>query len=349
MKHLFLKLTLTFIMAMVILHSCKKDVTTILPAKKPVTTTQKTDDPGTLSAGAMKQPGYSYKDPAGNAQTMPSIFGEKHPDKEFFTVDITSGVSFTSKSKSQFYIYAGSILDASNQVVTGTVDVELVEYRTKADMIFSGVTTVADEGILESGAMFSLTMKQNGNELHMKPGATFYAKLAQTNTGPEPMLRWKGVTETGSNNKVKWQMTGQGQLLPKLDTAYLMTFFSGAFGGLGFHNCDRLLVKAGKDVKKFCIKLPEGYDKTNTAALIIFKNYNAASWLGWTNEGLSSGYKFPIDETCKVLFFRKTGMGEDDLEYLVKEITLQETTTPEYNDNFQACTKAALTAAIKVL
>ncbi|MES2618664.1 MAG: hypothetical protein V4613_12350 [Bacteroidota bacterium] len=332
MENRFFKTAFMLLTCLLMLQSCKKDRTVVY-----INNTQPTTNNPVI-------PSKSY------LLDIKSMWKNSAPTKQIFTGDADNGFWIIGAKGNRFYIYANSLMDASNKSVTGTVDVELIEYVSKADMLFSGVTVTAGDQLLESGGMFYLMIKQNGQELYLKQGQSVNAEVVQSNDNNQPMDLWKGSANNGDElNTVNWVMINPMQRLPQLDSSTIKSKFKFSFNPtFGFYNCDRIILKPGKIVSFFGIKPPKNCNDSNSTALIVFKQFNTAAWCGWSvkDQLLGAIYRLPVDETVKIVFILKTGANEDDLEYAVKEVVLQDINQLEFT-TLTKCSKADLENMIK--
>jgi hypothetical protein len=331
MKYTFLTKTILAVFISAIgFVACKKDRTTVLVNNNPGKTP--TSYPVNILGGWTKQA----------------------PKKQSFTMNADGGGWVTGAKGCRFYFPPAALLDMSNNAVTGNVEIELIEYMNKADMLFSGVTVTAGNELLESGGMFYLMARKNGAELHLKDNSGFMINIPQTNNNMEPMDFWAGEpNQDDSLNKVNWVKQDTVAIVPRKDTAaqgratYSMMFDYFKFG---YCNIDREMNKFKTLVTKFRIKLPEGCNDTNSTALLLFKNYNCCAWCFWfpDENRMSTYYSLPQGETAKVLIYKKTGKNEDDLEYAVKEFTFTDVTEVEFT-TLSKCTNQQLEDVIKGL
>lgn len=315
------------------MQSCKKDRTVVYVNNTPVT-------PSNPVTPTTK----SY------LLDVKSMWQSNGPVSQTFTGNAATGFWIVGAKGNRFYIYPYSLVDASNTTVTGSVDVTLIEYVSKADMLFSGVTVTAGDQVLESGAMYYLMIKQNGQELYLKQGESIKAEVIQTNANNEPMDLWKGESNNGDAlNAVNWVRVNPMQVRPTLDSSTIKNKFKFNFNsGFGFYNCDRIVIKPGKECSFFSIKPPKNCNDSNSSAFVVFKQFNTAAWCGWSvkDQLLGLRYRLPIDETVKIVFIMKSGPNEDDLEYALKEVVLQDINELEFT-TLTKCTKADLETMIK--
>jgi hypothetical protein len=334
MNRKILSIGIFIILCVFTFQSCKKDRTTVI-VQNPTNNTNvsKLNVLGTFTSAA--------------------------PALQTFNLVATNGGWITGVKGCKFYFPANALLDKNNNPVTGNVTIELKEFMNKADMLFSGVTVTSGNQLLESGGMFYIMAKQNGEELHLKNNVGFQMMVPQADNGNNPMDFWNGVANDSSLNKVDWE---------KVDSVVIEKVKDSAQGGgggarqsyfgyfdyfkFGYCNIDREAWKFSTIINKFRIKLPNGCKDTNSTALLLFKNYNCCAWCNWitAEDMMSTGYQLPLGETIKVLVYKKTGSGEDDLAYAVLEITLVDNTLADFSSvPLIPCTNQQLEDVIKAL
>ena len=331
MKNKWLYIASFTIVFLLLFNACKKERTTVY-----ITT-----------------PNVNPKVPAVNySVSILSAFKKAAPSLQKFTINAAGAQWVIGAKGCRFYFPANSLLDKNGNAVTGNVDVELMEYMNKADMLFSGVTVGSGNQLLESGGMFYLMAKQNGVELKMKDNSGFFIQIPQTNNTPDPMDFWIGENNAGDSlNKVNWVLKDTVQIQPKKDTARFSSYgMQFNYFKFGYCNIDREWSRFKTFISKFRIKLPSDCNDTNSTALLLFKNYNCCAWCNWltAEKAIATHYQLPLGETIKVLVYKKTGPKEDDLEYAIKEIVLTDDTHIDFT-TLVKCTGLELEGFIKAL
>ena len=325
-------LIMAIMMVLLILNACKKDRTTVY-----ITT-----------------PNNNPKVPVVNYSVgILSAFKKSAPALQKFTINAAGAQWVIGAKGCRFYFPANSLIDQNGNAVTGIIDIELIEYMNKADMLFSGVTVGSGNQLLESGGMFYLMAKQNGVELNVKDNSGFFIQIPQTNNTPDPMDFWIGEKNGGDSlNKVNWVKKDTVRIVPKKDTAQQSFHYGLQFNyfKFGYCNIDREWCNFKTLITKFRIKLPSDCNDTNSTALLLIKNYNCCAWCGWLSaeKEISTHYQLPLGETIKVLVYKKTGSKEDDLEYAIKEIVLTNDTQVDFT-TLVKCTGLELEGFIKAL
>lgn len=285
-----------------------------------------------------------------------SMWQSRAAKPQSFEVDNATGGNFFSSSGSYFYFQAGSLRHTDGSPVVGKVAISLTEYRTKADMLFSGITVTADNDLLESGGMFHMTATQNGEQLEQDPAKQIYIQMVSSTPNFNVMDLWQGEKNNNDQrNAMNWKKIDSVQVKPNKDSMqgggkgfnYGMQFNYFKFG---YCNIDREAFKFKTKCSKFRVKMPKGCVDSNSTALLLFKNYNCCAWCHWLidEDAISTHYALPVGETIKVLIYKKTGKNEDDLEYSVQEIALTDNTVVTFTST-TACTLQQLEDIIKAL
>ena len=287
-----------------------------------------------------------------------NTFASAKPMSQSFTFDITLGALITGAKGSQFYFAPSSLVHQNGSEVTGNVTVELREYMNKADMLFSGITVTSGNALLESGGMFYIMPRQNGEELKLKSGSTFQIFIPKANAGNQAMDFWNGEPNLDDSfNKIDWVKQDSVPIEQVKDTVQgggqrTKYFAQFNYFKFGYCNIDREMNNFKTLITKFRIKLAGHCKDSNSTALLLFKNYNSCAWCYWINaeDQLSTYYGLPLNETIKVLVYKKTGSGDDDLAYAVKEITLIDETVADFSTTaLTPCTNQQLEDIIKAL
>jgi len=288
-------------------------------------------------------------------QSVLRVLDKAAPTKQSFTFNASVGGFIYGAGGSQIYFPANALLHQNNTPVTGNVNIEFIEYLNKADMIFSNVTVTSGTDLLESGGMFYLMAKQNGEELKVDPTATIQLLIPKSDIGNNNMDFWQGaLKDNDSLNKVDWVKRDSVPIKQVQDSSNQPFKFSLQLNyfKFGYCNIDREAFKFLNKVTKFRIKLPSDCNDTNSSSLLLFKNYNCCAWCYWfpSENLMSTGYSLPKGETIKVLIYKRTGSGDNDLAYAVLEVNLIDDTLVDFtNVTMSACTTDQLEGVIKAL
>lgn len=130
------------------------------------------------------------------------FLASKAPQKQVFAKDASNRFTIVSKGGLHYRFKPFSFKRSDGQIVTGQVNIELTEYLNKADMVFSGVTTTSGTEFLESGAMFNLTVSQNGEELQLVDD--FRVQVPSQDQDPNMIVFQGEEVEDSAGTSVNW-------------------------------------------------------------------------------------------------------------------------------------------------
>jgi len=277
------------------------------------------------------------------------------PKSQLFTIiDAGKSQTITTAHGAKFMFHAGALKDLMNVNIIGNVTLQITEYLTLADMLFSGVTVTAGNELLESGGMFSITATQGNKTVVVNDSSGLQILFPKTNKGDEMMQFWNGEkNKKDSFNRINWVKNDSVKVIRAKDTNQQLSPNYGInfnYFQFGYSNIDREAFSGMPKVNRFRIKLPNGCVDSNSTALLMFKDYNACAWCFWvTNDKeMSTYYNLPVGKKVKVLIYKKTGKNDNDISYSVKEITLESNTTVTF-DAITPTTKLGLAGIIKGL
>lgn len=275
-----------------------------------------------------------------------SFLSSYAPQVEKFTKDASNYMGFRSASGNWYALPGNSLLHQDNTPVTGNVEFSLIEYRTKADMIYSGVTTLSGTELLASGAMFYLMARQNGEDLKVKDNTSLELSLNADQNEQRPMDYWVGIKPSNdTNNKIDWKLDNAVQAKPKRDSSSLKFRYElqAVSYKFGYSNLDCIHNPNLPRHKTWEFDPPAGCNDTNSVALIIMNSYKATGYCGWFEDKIiGTKYSLPIGEKYKLLLFRKYGSGENDFEYVLLNEEVKEDNQIVYKGAMTKTTKAGL-------
>ncbi|OYU95532.1 MAG: hypothetical protein CFE21_10335 [Bacteroidetes bacterium B1(2017)] len=127
--------------------------------------------------------------------------------KQSFTLKPDADNTIVAKNGLRVVLPKGSLETIDGKPLgKGELSMEIEEFFTANDAATQQLSTVADGKILESGGMFSVKVKQNGQELRLKDGKPMQVDLPSKNLQNNmqvfvPVLNSQGITE--------WKTTAQ--------------------------------------------------------------------------------------------------------------------------------------------
>lgn len=150
-------------------------------------------------------------------QSVNDVLAELAPTRYSEPFDASIGIQFTTARGSTVSIPGGVLQTADGQLALGQVTLDFQEIFTKADMMGSGVLTVSNQFLLNSGGAYYVGVSQAGEELEIRNGSTISVRIPQQAVDPEMELflgedlgttsnTWQSVdstvvTDTSSSNQ----------------------------------------------------------------------------------------------------------------------------------------------------
>jgi hypothetical protein len=132
----------------------------------------------------------------------------RQPLIQQFSFDNNEAYLLEGAKGGRFLFPANSFETADGQAITGPVEVKLTECYSLSDMISLGLTTTAQDRILESGGMFEITASVQGEPLQLREGVSI-AAMVPTPQFQENMSLFYGESHGDENSDLDWQDTRQ--------------------------------------------------------------------------------------------------------------------------------------------
>jgi hypothetical protein len=240
----------------------------------------------------------TYPGSIGSTGLLNTMLAQNGPQTQSFTFNVANGMNFVGTSGTKVYIPANAFLYASQQPVTGTVTVTMVEVYNKRDMICSGGFTTSNGLPIVSAGEVEMRAWQGNNVLEYNAAAGPMAILFPVNN-PDPQMEAfvaedirEGVdfTQVDSALWVTTDTTWTPYPTPWYYAIYTVQ--------MGWTNCDYFYSYAG-DKTNVTVSVPSMCDNQNSMAFLVFPNLNIASqmWHYYSTPGifdLGAGYEIPV-------------------------------------------------------
>ncbi|MGB0933298.1 MAG: hypothetical protein ACPGU5_03390 [Lishizhenia sp.] len=209
-----------------------------------------------------------------------------------FTIDATTPMSITGNKGTVIQFFGNSFQDASGNLVSGNIDVDLIEIYEKVDMLLLNKQTLGDNnGMLSpliSGGEFKITASQNGNDVSLIPGYNYNMMVQAPN----------GVDQ---NMQIFYQSSATADTLTWAQADSSLLFgtngvYNGYFDSLGWVNCDYFMSQTGPQTS-VSVDLPAGLNNTNCSVFISFDGLNSLTSIYNYSNGLfntGSWYTLPV-------------------------------------------------------
>lgn len=241
------------------------------------------------------EPNEPTTDPTVNpsAQALGDFFRENTNNKvQTFTIDAENGGSITGNEGTAINFSANSFEDQSGAIVSGDIDLEVIEIFSKAEMITMNKPTMANHpsgGLapLISGGQFKITASQNGEELDLREGFNYYVN-APAPDGVDPNMEvFYGEDESDT---VVWNQADSSLVFGQ-GNEYMAYFDS-----LNWVNLDYFMNQQGQQTT-VQVEVPQGFNSQNCALFISFDGLNSLATLNnGTDNVFTSGsyYTLPV-------------------------------------------------------
>lgn len=263
---------------------------------------------------------------------------------QYFTIDQSSAVTITGNKGIEIYIPQNAFVDANNQVVTGSIVVELKEILSVKDMVLSNKQTVSNGEILESGGEFYINATSNGQKLFL--GERLYITIPTTNLN-YAMEVFTG--DTNSNGDINWNLASGDStwVTPSGDTLFGYTYviwLDSIDYNFNWINCDAFNNDPNPKTDVLADVSPDSiYSDTSTVVFMVVPSTNSVynmqgpnpftaknipigkvvTFIGFSyyNNKLYFGYKENVTVTSGIVEpLPLTEMSEQDMLVLLDQI-----------------------------
>lgn len=184
--------------------------------------------------------------------SIDEIFNELSLKPKLVSVDAGKGGSFYGNSGTRYIFQPNSFQDGSGGTVTGYVQMEVTEWLTKGDMIFSGMLPMSNGAPLQSGGEIQVKVTSAGKEVFLKPGMSFEAKIPQFGSNDTVMSIFRGRETGQSSNRVNWNFSRLDSA-KNLNLVYKGDTISLLCDSFQLWNCDHFM--RNTNLQSFKVKL----------------------------------------------------------------------------------------------
>jgi hypothetical protein len=216
-----------------------------------------------------------------------------------FTVSASTGGSVNGQDGTFIAFGANAFRHADGSMVSGSVQIELIEALGVGDMIWLNKQTLGNNNgqlrPLVSGGQFYLMASQNDVELKLAPGAT--QVYVPTNAFVDPNMAVFSGTED-ADGVVVWDPWANNPINAQDSSGYNFPNDS-----LGWVNCDYFM-SPGAAQSVVQVTCPTGHDHDNTFVWLVFPAQNSMTGvMGGSSNAFSTGpyYQLPIGMNITVV------------------------------------------------
>lgn len=224
---------------------------------------------------------------------------------QHFSLNATAGGGIQGQDGVFIYFGTSAFRAQNGNIVSGNVDIELIEALTVGDMLWLNKQTLGnDNGQLRplvSGGQFFINATQGGQQLSLVPGASYVN--VPTPMFPDPnMAVFSG--EVDADGDILWDPWNTNPILNAAgeDTSG----YNFPNDSLGWINCDYFPANLPSTVVQ--VTCPSGNDHDNTFVWIVFPTENSMTRVqgGMNNVfSIAPGYQVPLGINITVVALSK--------------------------------------------
>jgi hypothetical protein len=271
---------------------------------------------------------------------MMQFLNTKAPTFNSYTVNSATTGIFSNEGI-DVVIPPNVFVNANGSAYVGTVNIKMQTIIGTADMIYSGITTVAGNGeLLISDGMFKLEAYDvSNNKLKLKKGSTIVVTFPAWHDDNKV---FKGSDLTGKSNKIEWN-EWDSMDLKRNNTVTLVVGLDSIFK---YCNLDRFM--DGTPLTDITVTTGSGFTNKNTECFLKYVGENASAYIpskssikAFSTIG-NGDYRVVQNKSAKIICFAKK---DGKFYYQVKTITIGANQTLAM-DNMVETTETNLEAII---
>lgn len=210
--------------------------------------------------------------PSATSEALISFFQDNlNSEKQYFTIDASSSSTITGAKGSQLTFSPNSFETSNGTVVTGNIDIQLIEIFTKAEMMMLNMPTMGQLSgnqiaPLISGGQFKITASQNGQKLNLVNGYG-YSAVIPANNGVDPNMQLFYGT-AGASDTVMWATADSSMLFGQGNQ------YNAYFDSINWVNLDYFSNLPGTQTT-VQVEVPQGFDNQNCVMYVSFDGLNS--------------------------------------------------------------------------
>ncbi len=262
-----------------------------------------------------------------------------------FSVNANSPIYIYGEKGTSLYLAADALVDSEGNLVTGDVQVALIEIDKKSEMVLMNKATMGKKGsnhaTLISQGEFYVSISQFGTELTLTSPMTLSTPIDDY----DPSMR--KFVNISDEKDLLWEMAADSILNEGEDSTGVALSYEILSGEWGWTNIDKFYSDPRPKTEIFA-ELPEGFNDTNTEVYVSYDGESnaLAQFDVWTGDRFSEHYGLiPIGLE---VHFIAVGIEGDELHCSIQSATIIDNHVQNIDD-FAAITKDALITLIDAL
>ncbi len=206
-------------------------------------------------------------------------------NEQYLTLDAGTGGMLLANKGTILQFQENSFADLDGNVVTGEVEIKLIEIFDRSDMAFMKKPTMGrdlngDLSALKSGGQFFIDATQGAKKLKPIREFTFIVPVENTGGADEQMLMFTGVEECdGTQCNVIWEQDagdrGNVGVDGFQDAGGVRTAYYAFRNKFGWTNIDRWYSDPRPKTTVF-VDVPKGFNNANCAVFMAYKGEPAS-------------------------------------------------------------------------
>lgn len=238
-----------------------------------------------------------------------AFFDAVRPDQPTYAINAQTGGIIETPLKTTLTISPNTFDLPANLSDQDQLEIKLVEVFSKGEMIARNISSTSDGILVNVAGIFKISAFFNGQVLKQRENEFIDVRFpAEEATNPMIDLFYG---EKDFHQGVAWQEAG---LSPNGDSwIHVQEYYdslSGYFAPHYYINTNRLgwfsfgskVLNDDDRLTKVDLQLPEGFDKRNTAAYVVFQNINGIMAMDWEEEkALFSAPMVPVNKEVEIV------------------------------------------------
>lgn len=235
-----------------------------------------------------------------------------------------TGFEFTSKQGAELFIFPNCLMDETNTIVTGEVEMTFIEIYDRGNMVLTNKPVMAKDPEtghsvpLITGGQYLLEVKQGDKKLR---GCHYRLNVPGDLTGgvDTDMVLWDGTIDN-DGNLIYENVTDRQSYIEFGET---LTEYGVIHDRFHWCNIDKYLNYDGPKTR-IKVHVPSAYNSKNSAVYVAFSEENKAlaqlDTYNETEKYFSEHYGFvPVDKTAHIIFISES---QGSAVYVIKSVTI---------------------------
>ena len=248
----------------------------------------------------------------------------RNENVQTFIINSATGGTFTTKAGVEFTVPADAFRDAANELIVGSVEIEIVETISTNDMILNNRSTTSNGDVLVTGGQFKISYAVNGNPVVIGGGLQIDV-VVPTDIGSDKMNLFYGSED--ANSFVNWTLatdtTDLAEPIPVTVTDTVtptgtLKFYNFQIDSLSANwiNCDYFYSVPGAKTG-LTLTLDEDFNNSNTLFFIHFNTIQSVMTGYFDGNNFVTAGQIPEGTSVKLIF-----AAEIDGDYYYKGLDI---------------------------